>query len=77
MPMSSHLTRLNQYLTNGETEIVTEDIAVQQKAEQARQERTIVAFAYWNGHFEEEIEGAVMTCRPNPPFRFSVERRPR
>jgi hypothetical protein len=73
---SEHPTCLSQHLSNGETEIVTLDLAIQQKAEAARQERTIVTFVFWNGVGEERIQGAVMTCRPNPPFRFTVEPRP-
>jgi hypothetical protein len=73
---SEHPTCLSQHLGNGETEIVTLDLAIQQKAEEARQERTIVPFVFWNGVGEERIQGAVMTCRPNPPFRFTVEPRP-
>src|ERR1700710_263348 len=70
---SEHPTCLSQRLSNGETEIVTLDRAVQQKAEEARQARAIVTFTFWNGLGEETIQGAVMTCRPNPPFHFTVE----
>lgn len=73
---SEHPTCLSQRLSNGETEIVTLELAIQQKAEEARQERTIVTFVFWNGVGEERIQGAVMTCRANPPFRFTVEPRP-
>jgi hypothetical protein len=73
---SEHPTCLSQRLCNGQTEIVTLDLGVRQKAEEARQERAIVTFTFWNGIGEETIQGAVMTCRSNPPFHFTVEPRP-
>ncbi len=72
--MANHPTRLSQRLdATREVEIVTHDPAVEHKATQARLNKTIVDFVFWNGDSDEIIEGEVTSCSAGEPFRFAVK----
>lgn len=65
-------TTLRERLGDGEVELVSTDPATVTRAGNARLNRTLATFVFWNGEEEEEISGKVVSCRDEKPFRFMV-----